>query len=72
MDYGNLSTIVMFEECDTQQCVDITIVDDEVLENVESFFVNLSRSPGLDSRIRLNPTGAEIEIIDNDGLWPLQ
>ena len=37
---------------------------------MESFFVNLESTPGLDSRIRLDPTRAEIEITDNDGLWP--
>ena len=67
MDYGALSTTVMFGACQTQECVDITIEDDVVLENVESFFVNLSRSPGLDSRITLNPTRAEVQIIDNEG-----
>ena len=75
MDYDDLSTIVTFGECDSRQCVTITIEDDEVLENVESFFVNLSRSPGLDSRITLNPVIAEVQITDNDGMWsylPLQ
>ena len=67
MDYGALSTIVTFGECDTRQCVDITIVNDGVLENVESFFVNLESTPGLDSRITLNPVRAEA-IIDNEGL----
>ena len=62
MDYGNLSTIVMFGICQTRQCVEITIVDDGVLENVESFFVNLESTPGLDSRITLNPTRAEVQI----------
>ena len=68
MDYGALSTIVTFGECDTCQCVDITIVDDGVLENVESFFVSLESTPGLDSRITLNPTRAEVQITDNEGL----
>ena len=65
MDYGALSTIVTFGTYDTQQCVNITIVDDEVLENVESFFVNLERTPGLDSRITLNPVDGLICINDS-------
>jgi hypothetical protein len=57
----------------------ITIKNDAVPENTESFFVNLLRTPDLDSRITLDPVLAEIEITDNDdavvGLertWPGQ
>ena len=46
----------------------MTIVDDEVLENVESFTVTLERTPGLDMRIALNPVNGRIEITDNDGI----
>ena len=55
--------------------MNVTIVDDEVLENVESFGVNLD-SPRffffirlLDSRISLNPVDGLIEITDNDGVF---
>lgn len=67
MDYGALLTSLMFDECDTQFCVNISIVDDLVLEMVEVFTVTLTRPPGLDSRITLGQTQADIEIIDNDG-----
>ena len=67
MDYDALSTTVMFGACQIRECVDITIVDDVVLENVESFLVNLESTPGLDSRITLNRTRAEVQIIDNEG-----
>ena len=68
MDYDVLSTIVTFGACETRQCVSTTIVNDGVLENVESFLVNLERTPGLESRITLNPIRAEVQIIDNNGL----
>ena len=42
-------------------------MNDGVLENVESFLVNLERTPGLESRITLNPIIAEVQIIDNNG-----
>ncbi|ETW92157.1 MAG: hypothetical protein ETSY2_54335 [Candidatus Entotheonella gemina] len=67
MDYGAVSTVVMFDECETQSCNPILIVDDDVLENVESFNVTLERTPGLDVRITLDPVDGEIEITDNDG-----
>ena len=63
-----MSTILMFEACDKQRCVNVTIVDDDVLETVvESFTVTLERTPGLDSRITLRPVDGVVEITDNDG-----
>ena len=56
----------MFDACERRSCVNVSIVDDLVLENTESFFVSLERAAGLDARIRLDPVEAEIEIIDND------
>ena len=55
----------MFEACDRRQCVNVTIVDDDVLERVESFDVALGRTPGLHGRIILNPVAGVIEIIDD-------
>ena len=69
MDYIDLSTILSFPACGTKQCVDVTIVNDEVLENVESFNVTLERTPGLDMRIILDPVDGVVEIIDDDGLF---
>ena len=69
MDYIGLSTILSFPACETKQCVNVTIVDDEVLENVELFDVTLERTPGLDMRIRLDPVDGVVEIIDDDGLF---
>ena len=68
MDYGIVSTILEFGSCDTRQCTEIPIVDDMIVELTESFFVNLERTPGLDSRLTLDPVDGEIEIIDDDGI----
>ena len=65
MDYGALSTLLMFAACDTQSCVNVFITNDDTLENTESFFVSLNRN-GLDSRITLAPIRGEIEIVDDD------
>ena len=70
MDHIGLSTILNFPACETKQCVDVTIVDDDVLENVESFDVTLERTLGLDTRITLDPVDGAIEITDNEGLFP--
>ena len=65
MDYLGVSTILMFEECDRRRCVNVTIVDDKVLEMTESFTVTLERTPGLDSRITLDPVDGVVEITDD-------
>ena len=69
MDYGALSTILMFGECDTRLCVNISIVDDLVLETMETVYIKLNRTADLDVRIQLDPVDAEIQIIDDDSTY---
>ena len=66
-DYAELSETLMFGACETQSCINVTIVDDLVDEPEEFFCVILTRTNGLDSRITLNPVDGRIMIIDNDG-----
>ena len=69
MDYTGVSlAILMFGACERRRCVNVTIEND-VLENTESFDVTLERTTGLDGRITLDPVhvDGEIEITDNDG-----
>ena len=40
-----------------------------IVELSESFFFTLERTPGLDSRITLNPVHGEVVIYDNDGVY---
>ena len=45
MDYGALmSTILLFDTCQTKQCALIKIKNDEVVEDVENFFVTLEHT----------------------------
>ena len=67
MDYGALSTTLMFDTCESRQCYNISIVDDVTLEMTELFSVTLERTPDLNSRITLNPVDGAIDILDNDG-----
>ena len=62
-----LEVVLIFAACEIQQCVAVTIVDDVVDELDEVLHVSLERTPGLDSRITLDPMEGKIEIIDNDG-----
>ena len=68
MDYGAaVDTIVQFNECERRSCINIPIVDDEVLENSEFFHLILERN-GLHERIQLDPVDGIVEITDNDGM----
>ena len=67
MDYGAVSTLIIFDPCETRQCMDITIINDGIPENTESFFVTLVRTSDLDPRITLDPVAGETMITDNDG-----
>ena len=70
MDYIAVDTLLMFEACERRRCVDVSIVDDEILEGgPEVFQYTLERTPGLDSSIELNPVLGRVEIIDNDGVY---
>ena len=61
--------VLPFAPCDKRICVDVPIVDDEIVENVDTFEVSLQRPPGLDSRITLSPVDGIIDISDNDGKY---
>ena len=65
-DYGRFINFVGFTSCQRTRCVDITITDDLVLEDVESFNVSLDQN-GLGNDIRLEPNVSKIEIRDDDG-----
>ena len=67
MDYGPLNEILMFEACETQKCVNVTITDDGVDELDETFTYHLRRTTSLDPRIILDPVNGRIVVVDNDG-----
>ena len=62
-----LSVTLPFAECETRQCVNVSIVDDSVDEPEEKFSCTLGRTPSLDPRITLEPSAAEVIIIDGYG-----
>ena len=68
-DYFAVTTILMFDACQMRSCVNVTIRNDVILENVESFNITLERTSDLDSRITLDPVNGVVEIIDNDGMY---
>ena len=68
-DHGGISTNFTIEKCSTEQCIAIPLHDDMILEQVESFFVSLERTTGLDERVILHNGYVlkEVIIMDDDG-----
>ena len=56
-----------FEPHDTQKCINVTIIDDTIVENTETFYVDLTQTPDLDSRVVIVHGTSTIEITDDDG-----
>ena len=67
MDYGTIDVILEFDVCETQKCVNASIVSDLVDEKNEIFTYHLRRTPNLDPRIKLEPIDGTVEIIDDYG-----
>ena len=68
MDYGAaVKTVVQFDECERRSCINIPIMDDELLENTEYFNLTLERN-GLHERIQLDPVDGLVQITNNDGM----
>ena len=64
MDYTAANGEFTFSSSSNQQCVNITIVDDNVLESLETFSVTIDTSV---DRVVLEPNTTVVEIVDNDG-----
>ena len=58
-----------FYTCRDISCVRIQIVDDEELEDTESFSISLLRNKEEEFNISVDPSTGVVEIIDDDGSW---
>ena len=68
MEYEQLKRPLMFSSCDVRKCINVTIENDDITEQNETFSVSLQRTATLDSRITLNPKSATVHITDDDGM----
>ena len=50
-----------------RQCFNVTIIDDEALEDTENFSLNLTLAGGSTVPVVVSPDVSTVEIIDNDG-----
>ncbi len=60
------SATLVFDACDRQSDIEITIFNDLIVERTETFRLKLERTPALDEDIRLGRTDATVDIEDND------
>ena len=68
MDYDqNTPVTLQFENCYMTQCHCIPIVDDDVIEGSETFYVTLEAADDLErDNIVLDPVNGTIEIVDDE------
>ena len=64
LDYEEQLVELLFRSGQEKHCVNITILDDRLLEDQEEFNVTLMV---LESRVILNPDAAVVYIDDDDG-----
>ena len=62
-DYSPSNGTITFSPAILQQIINITIIDDESVEDIEMFIVHLSGAP---TNVILSPSQASVAIIDND------
>ena len=60
---------VLFVACDLEECVNINIINDTLIERDETIGVLLSRIAGQDDRIMFEDAIGEVVILDDDGMY---
>ena len=59
-----------FNPCDRSACVNISIPNDEIVEESEMIAIRLERTVGLSNRISLVTSSGVIEVTDdNEGMY---
>ena len=64
-DYSTTSTRVLFDTCDSSACVNLSVTDDSIAENVESFIITLKTTY---PTIHLESVHGVVTIVDDDGM----
>ena len=70
MDFDPLHEDLIFslETEPDQQCRNISITDDPILEDVETFTVSLTTT---DEKVNINIASATVSVFDNDGEYSI-
>ena len=66
-DYVPVTSILTFEECEREVCMDVPLINDIVLEDTEKFNVIMTKLPDTNERIKLEESERLYTIVDVDG-----
>ena len=66
-DFIPINETVTFSRNELRTCLEVTIIDDEVVELSKSFSISLERTENLDERITISPDRGTVTIEDDDG-----
>ena len=65
-DYQTVTRTITFSSSVSNVSVQVTIVDDSILESTENFLLNLA-DPQRQTGVSIMPSTANVTILDNDG-----
>ena len=68
MDYVQHTTTLVFDACEPLVCDFVTILDDCVVENEESFSLFLAKTNDMDNIININREHGVVTISDHDSM----
>ena len=63
-DYVPVGAHLSFEACQLQSCVNITIIDDTIVEHDEDFMISLKGNQQLN--VNITPAKGRVRIFDDD------
>ena len=69
VDFELMKSTLRFRACETSQCLNVTIINDNKLEVSETFTVNLQKSDSLSTKFTVNPSSEVVTITDDDGTY---
>ena len=69
VDFDLMRSTLRFRACQKRNCVDVIIINDTVLEDTETFSVNLQKPPYLSNKFTVDPSSEVVSIMDDDGTY---
>ena len=67
-DYIGFVRRVVFPSCENRLCIPITINDDHLVENAESFNITVEKYSGIGNELTIESSEGRIIIKDTDGI----
>ena len=68
-DFTQTRSVLRIRACELRQCVSVSIINDGISEDTETFTIHLEKSFGLGNTFIVDPSVKVIIITDNDGMF---